>query len=753
MRTCALVLCIAACAASAFAQSEFIVNTTQDSTQRDPQIERDGAGNYVVVWKAEDYAGIGSHGDIVLQFFSNTGAMIGGEVLVNTTTPGNQEKPAAAMNAAGDLVVTWASMTGLDSAYDIMARIFHNRVPAGPEFVVNTTRRLTQTEPDAAIDSAGNVLIAWDTWTETTDREVMARLYGADGNPKTGEFMVNTTMAYSQARPAVKFFRNGAFVVAWESWMQDGSGYGVYGRRFAANGAPLSGEFQVNTTTADYQWFADVETFDDGGFIVVWCSWGQDGSEGGIYMQRFAADGSKISGEVQVNTTTAWYQWLPRIRKFSDGGFAVIWSSWKQDGSREGVYCQLFDKNARKISFETPVNTTTESFQWEPDLVTTGPRALTAVWSSWGQLGKDYDIVGRNIAPVLPQGIVNPVSYTHSAGRSTSRIVVHVVDSLALTGQSYEATFDTLAGGTQAVLHVRNTSTGDSVIQRYPIDRGTGVFYLTPAFQGVTLEVIPEFTLDLDFQRSYFANHSGTNLSFVVGYPTAGLKKIAPIDVALIWGRTDTLADGSYAAPSDSALPATGSQKVMVPFTAWNLTDNAHVDLVVVETRSDRKWNPGEKINFRTPAQYRTATNNTQGEIRPMAPDGAVVMPAPGDTNYLFTTRPIQQGEKYTFSTSRALVLDAPGGSSFPAAFALQQNFPNPFNPATTIRYVIPAAGQVRLDVFNVIGQLVATLVDGRQDAGTYRAQFDARGVASGVYFYRLTWEGAVAVQKMVVLK
>jgi hypothetical protein len=331
--------------------------------------------------------------------------------------------------------------------------------------------------------------------------------------------------------------------------------------------------------------------------------------------------------------------------------------------------------------------------------------------------------------------------------------VVHVVDSLALTGQSYEATFDTAAGGTQAVLHVRNTTTGDSVIQRYPIDRGAGVFYVTPAFQGVALEVIPEFTLDLDFQRSYFANHSGTNLAFVVGYPSAGLKKIAPIDMALIWGRTDTLADGNYAAPSDSALPATGSQKVMVPFTAWNLTDNARAELVVVETRSDKKWNPGEKINFRTPAQYRTAANNTQGEIRPMAPGGVVIMPAPGDTNYLFTTRPIQQGERYTFTTSRALVLDAPGGSSFPAQFALQQNFPNPFNPATTIRYVIPAAGRVRLDVFNVIGQLVATLVDGRQDAGTYRAQFDARGVASGVYFYRLTWEGSVAVQKMVLLK
>jgi hypothetical protein len=618
---------------------------------------------------------------------------------------------------------------------------------------VNGTRRLSQTETDVAIDSTGNFVITWDTWTDVTDREVMARIYGADGSPRTAEFVVNATIAYSQARPAVKFFRNGTFIVAWESWKQDGSGYGVYARRFSANGVPLSGEIPVNTTTADYQWFADVETFDDNGFVIVWCSWGQDGSEGSIEMQRFAPDGSRIGAEIQVNTTTALYQWLPRIRKFSDGACAVVWSSWKQDGSREGVYCQIFDKSFRKVSFETQLNTTTESFQWEPDLITSGLREVTAVWSSWGQVGKDYEIVGRRLAPVLPQGVVKPGSYDHATGRSTSRIVVHVVDSLALTGHTYEALFDTAGGGTKAFLTVRNTSTGDSVVKRFPIDRGDGVFYLTPQFQGVALEVVPEFTLDLDFQHSYFANHSGTNLSFVAGYPSAGSRKIAPIDVALIWGRTDTLADGSYAAPSDSALPATGSVKVMTPFTAWNLTDNARVELVVVESRIDRKWNPGEKINFRTPAQYRTANNNTQGEIRPVAPDGVVLMPAPGDTNYLLTTRPIQQGERYTFVTSRTLVLDAPAAPVVPASFALLQNFPNPFNPSTTIRYSIPSAGLVTLDVFNVIGQRVATLVNGRCDAGLYRANFDGRSFASGVYFYRLAWEGKVAVQKMLLVK
>ncbi len=178
MKTFLLFFSLFASLASAQAQSEFIVNTTRDSTQRDPHIARDGAGNFVVVWNAVDFDTVGSRGDIVLQFFDTSEAVQGGEVLVNTTTAGDQEKPAVAMNAAGDLVVVWASILDSDSAYDIVARVFKNRVATGPEFVVNMVRRLTQTNPAVDIDSSGNVVITWDTWTDGNDRDVKARVYG-----------------------------------------------------------------------------------------------------------------------------------------------------------------------------------------------------------------------------------------------------------------------------------------------------------------------------------------------------------------------------------------------------------------------------------------------------------------------------------------------------------------------------------------------------------------------------------------------
>jgi hypothetical protein len=83
----------------------------------------------------------------------------------------------------------------------------------------------------------------------------------------------------------------------------------------------------------------------------------------------------------------------------------------------------------------------------------------------------------------------------------------------------------------------------------------------------------------------------------------------------------------------------------------------------------------------------------------------------------------------------------------------LAQNKPNPFNPSTTISYTVPTRGYVSLKVFNASGQLVATLFEGESQAGTFQTTFSARGLSSGVYFYRLTGNGFDETQKMVLLK
>jgi hypothetical protein len=91
--------------------------------------------------------------------------------------------------------------------------------------------------------------------------------------------------------------------------------------------------------------------------------------------------------------------------------------------------------------------------------------------------------------------------------------------------------------------------------------------------------------------------------------------------------------------------------------------------------------------------------------------------------------------------------------TAIPRAFALNQNYPNPFNPTTSIQYALPNAVDVRLEVFNLLGQKVASLVNARQPAGNYTVQFNAGNLASGVYFYKLQAGSNLATKKMMLVK
>ncbi|MFQ3598265.1 MAG: T9SS type A sorting domain-containing protein [Chloroherpetonaceae bacterium] len=91
--------------------------------------------------------------------------------------------------------------------------------------------------------------------------------------------------------------------------------------------------------------------------------------------------------------------------------------------------------------------------------------------------------------------------------------------------------------------------------------------------------------------------------------------------------------------------------------------------------------------------------------------------------------------------------------AGLPKQFVLEQNYPNPFNPTTSVAYQLPTAGNVSLKVFDMLGKEVATLVNGRQEAGAYTINFNANQLSSGVYFYRLQAGNFVQTRKMMLVK
>ncbi|HDQ44091.1 MAG TPA: T9SS type A sorting domain-containing protein, partial [bacterium] len=92
-------------------------------------------------------------------------------------------------------------------------------------------------------------------------------------------------------------------------------------------------------------------------------------------------------------------------------------------------------------------------------------------------------------------------------------------------------------------------------------------------------------------------------------------------------------------------------------------------------------------------------------------------------------------------------------GAPLALVFNLSQNYPNPFNPTTMISYTIPAASEVRLSVYDILGREVAVLVDENKTAGAHEVLFDGMSLSSGLYFYRLQAGDQVKTQKMMMLK
>lgn len=88
-----------------------------------------------------------------------------------------------------------------------------------------------------------------------------------------------------------------------------------------------------------------------------------------------------------------------------------------------------------------------------------------------------------------------------------------------------------------------------------------------------------------------------------------------------------------------------------------------------------------------------------------------------------------------------------------PNKYELSQNYPNPFNPSTKIKYAIPASEFVTLKIYDVLGNEVAILVTEEKPAGNYEVNFNAKGLSSGIYFYRLQASSFVEIKKMIILK
>jgi hypothetical protein len=323
--------------------SEFRVNTFANTGQYTPDVASDASGNFLVVWTSLFQEGPDE--GVFGQRYASSGAPLGLEFHVNSYTTGFQGGPSTGVDSAGNFIVIWGSYNqpGGQASDMYGQRYASTGAPVGPEFRINTYTTGFQGGRSVAFDASGNFVIVWSSFPQDGSMEgVFGQRYASSGGPLGAEFRVNTATTGNQRHPFVASDPAGAFTVVWES--EDGFAGGIFGQRYASSGIPLGLEFRVNTYITNHQSYPSVAVDASGNFVVVWSGLFQDGSMDGIFGQRFASTGTPLGPEFRVNTYTTEGQSDPHVAADTMGSFVVVWQSELQDGSESGVFGQRFSQ-------------------------------------------------------------------------------------------------------------------------------------------------------------------------------------------------------------------------------------------------------------------------------------------------------------------------------------------------------------------------------------------------------------------------
>jgi hypothetical protein len=250
------------------------------------------------------------------------------------------DSPEITTLASGGFVIVWATGVG------IKAQMFdRNGAAAGDSFFLSAVGT-GPGQPTVTALASGGFVASWATTAglggDNSGFAVAARIFDSTGQPAGSEFLVNTTTFASQQQPSITALVGGGFVVAWSDQNGDGSQYGIMAQVYNDQGTKIGGELHVNTITALDQVYPVVHALPDGRFIIswidTWYGFPDQPSSPAFRAQVFDALGQKTGGELQLEPGTQYYHDFAVLHS---GNFVLTWitgaqTSWARFLRRQG---------------------------------------------------------------------------------------------------------------------------------------------------------------------------------------------------------------------------------------------------------------------------------------------------------------------------------------------------------------------------------------------------------------------------------
>lgn len=428
---------------------EFQVNSYTTADQSSPAVAADGSGNFVVVWRSlfQDGDNLGVFG----QRFDPLGVPLDGEFLVHQGTLGGQIEPAVGMGQGGEFVVTWTDVGAGSGSPDGSGRgVFGRRfgadgVAQGNDFQVHSGTADDQERSAVAVAPDGRFIATWMSASgDGSDRGVFAQRYDGAGAANGGELLVNTTTANGQRDPDIAVDSSGNFVITWYDYgfpSPDGDLFGVFAQRFNSTGAPVGGELQINQTSAGYQFEPAIAMRGNGEFVVVWDSYLQDGDRDGIFAQRFDSAGQAVGSEMQVNTYTTGRQHSGDVAMDASGAFVVTWQSEEGSGPsglQSRIVARAFDSTGVPVGGEFQVDTAPNRYPYFPAVTSTGNDQFVIAWQSRSASGS-FDVRARRYGEpeTVDPALVGLWTFDEGAGTVVANLADNGLDGVLEGGSGF----------------------------------------------------------------------------------------------------------------------------------------------------------------------------------------------------------------------------------------------------------------------------------------------------------------------------
>jgi hypothetical protein len=324
---------------------------------------------------------------LIARFYSPIGAPLGSELRLDADAWGVPGIPRATAGANGVHLVSWMGGEVTGSSANVRGRLVSALdippQPLGDPFRVNATDFSHGTKPKIAESDTGSFVIAWRSET------VSARRFSPDGTPIGGEISVP---AFLPDLGGVASDAAGDFVLAWRD-----SSPGVFARRYASDGSPRGDTFRVNTDANALDGIPSVASNGNGDFVVVWSSNVADGDGYGIFGRRYASSGAPLTSEFRVNTATAGSQSSPRVSSNRTGAFAVVWAG-PDAGGHDGIFGRLYTAAGTPVAQEFRVSEQTSGVRNEPAVAMSPTGEVLVTWTNGVDAFSGHHIFARRFA-------------------------------------------------------------------------------------------------------------------------------------------------------------------------------------------------------------------------------------------------------------------------------------------------------------------------------------------------------------------